>query len=393
MQGFGPGRAPGFQGPGHLADQRPLTTIPLQLQADEAADGSLPVANQTLGEFIEQPRIDGAGPVRSLHETGVAGHHRNTAETPGETARQLDCVQPSHRPAQQLTVRQPGGQALDLPVEILAPPAAPAMTGQIDRMERKLFADRIQQRVEHPRIESPAMEQDQYRAPAGIGRICHRPRQAAKVRLFESCRIVIVESPLLFAFILIAAAYLLGSFSSAIMLSRLMGFADPRSQGSRNPGATNVLRIAGKKAAALTLFGDLLKGLLPVLLARLLFDSDPIVAAVGFAAFIGHCYPLWYGFEGGKGVATAIGFLLGFDWMLGLIVVAIWLIVAKLFRLSSLAALIAFAALPALHALLDGDARVTALFILLDLILIWRHRSNIRRLIRGEEPASRIKPE
>jgi glycerol-3-phosphate acyltransferase PlsY len=213
------------------------------------------------------------------------------------------------------------------------------------------------------------------------------------VRFFESCRIVIVESPLLFAFVLVAAAYLLGSFSSAIMLSRLMGFADPRSQGSRNPGATNVLRIAGKKAAALTLFGDLLKGLLPVLLARFLFDSDLIVAGVGFAAFVGHCYPLWYRFEGGKGVATAIGFLLGFDWMLGLIVVAIWLTVARVFRLSSLAALIAFATLPALHALLGGDARVTALFILLDLILIWRHRGNIRRLLRGEEPASRIKPD
>ncbi len=196
--------------------------------------------------------------------------------------------------------------------------------------------------------------------------------------------------PIIPAAALIVAAYLLGSFSSAITLSRIMGFEDPRSQGSRNPGATNVLRIAGKKAAALTLFGDLLKGLLPVLLARILLDDDLAVALVGFAAFIGHCYPVWYRFAGGKGVATAIGFTLAYDWLAGLIVVTIWLIVAKLFKLSSLAALIAFACLPALHAALGGDARVTALFILLDLILIWRHRGNIRRLLRGEEPASRI---
>jgi len=213
------------------------------------------------------------------------------------------------------------------------------------------------------------------------------------VRVFGFSHFVIVESLSVIAIVLIIAAYLLGSFSSAIALSRTMGFEDPRSQGSRNPGATNVLRIAGKKAAALTLFGDLLKGLLPVLLARFLLGNDLAVALVGFAAFIGHCYPVWYRFEGGKGVATAIGFLLGFDWLLGLIVVAVWLLVAKVFKLSSLAALIAFATLPALHAWLGGDAWVTALFILLDLILIWRHRGNIRRLVRGEEPASRIKPE
>ena len=202
-----------------------------------------------------------------------------------------------------------------------------------------------------------------------------------------------VENTAVITVVLVVAAYLLGSFSSAITLSRLMGFEDPRSQGSRNPGATNVLRIAGKKAAALTLFGDLLKGLLPVLLARALLDSDLAIAAVGFAAFVGHCYPLWYRFEGGKGVATAIGFVLAYDWMLGLAVVAIWLIVARLFKLSSLAALIAFACLPALHAAVGGEAPVTALFILLDLILIWRHRGNIRRLLRGEEPVSNLREE
>jgi len=213
------------------------------------------------------------------------------------------------------------------------------------------------------------------------------------VRAITRHQPLIVENTAVITALLVIAAYLVGSFSSAITLSRLMGFEDPRNQGSRNPGATNVLRIAGKKAAALTLFGDLLKGLLPVLLARALLGSDLAVAAVGFAAFIGHCYPVWYRFEGGKGVATAIGFVLAFNWLLGLAVVAIWLLVARVFKLSSLAALIAFACLPALHAAAGGEAPVTALFILLDLILIWRHRGNIRRLLRGEEPASRLREE
>ena len=181
------------------------------------------------------------------------------------------------------------------------------------------------------------------------------------------------------------AAYLLGSFSSAITLSKIMGFADPRSEGSNNPGATNVMRIAGKKAAALTLFGDLLKGFAPVLLAQFVLQDIVFVALTGVAAFLGHCYPLYYRFKGGKGVATAIGFILAFDWMSGLAVVAIWLIVAKVFKLSSLAALIAFACLPFIYFALHQNLEISALLGFVSVVLIWRHRENIRRLVRGEE--------
>ncbi len=180
-------------------------------------------------------------------------------------------------------------------------------------------------------------------------------------------------------------AYLLGSFSSAITLSKIMGFADPRSEGSNNPGATNVMRIAGKKAAALTLFGDMLKGFIPVLLANLFLQQPLFIALTGLAAFIGHCYPVYYKFEGGKGVATAIGFILAFDWISGLAVVTIWLIVAKVFKLSSLAALIAFTCLPFIYFGLYSDGTISALLLLVTLILTIRHKDNIRRIIQGEE--------
>ncbi len=164
-----------------------------------------------------------------------------------------------------------------------------------------------------------------------------------------------------------------------------MGFPDPRSEGSNNPGATNVLRIAGKKAAALTLAVDLLKGFLPVLLASLILQDNFIAALTGFSAFLGHCFPLYYRFKGGKGVATAIGFILAFDWISGFSLVAIWLIVAKGFKFSSLAALIAFFILPFIYFWLHADWGVTAILALLTLILIIRHSANINRLIRGQE--------
>ena len=184
---------------------------------------------------------------------------------------------------------------------------------------------------------------------------------------------------------LLCFAYLLGSVSAAIVLSRIMGFDDPRSGGSKNPGATNVLRIAGKKAAFLTLVGDFMKGLLPVLLARL-FEADPVIVALtGFAAFIGHCFPLFFGFRGGKGVATAIAATLAFDWVSGAILVAIWLVVAKVFRISSLAAIVAFSLMPLAIFWRSQDPAVSLVFVTLSAILIWRHRSNIQRLIRGTE--------
>ena len=200
-----------------------------------------------------------------------------------------------------------------------------------------------------------------------------------------------METPAAIYIIFIASAYLLGSFSSAITLSKIMGFPDPRSEGSNNPGATNVLRIAGRKAAALTLFGDLLKGFVPVLLALLVLNEPLGIALTGFSAFLGHCFPIYYQLKGGKGVATAFGFILAFDWASGLATVAIWLIVAKLFKLSSLAAIIAFIIMPAINFWLMSDIPVTNVLSSMSLILVIRHKDNIQRLLRGEEKQSKLK--
>ncbi len=180
-------------------------------------------------------------------------------------------------------------------------------------------------------------------------------------------------------------AYLLGSISSAILLSRIMGFADPRSDGSNNPGATNVLRIAGKKAAFLTLVGDCLKGLIPVLVAQGVGADAFTVALTAFAAFIGHCFPVFFQFRGGKGVATAIAGTVGFDWLTGLILIGTWLLFAKVFRISSLAAIISFAALPLVVYWRVPGLAVTGVFVAISAILIWRHRGNIQRLLTGTE--------
>ena len=180
-------------------------------------------------------------------------------------------------------------------------------------------------------------------------------------------------------------AYLLGSLSSAILLSKLMGFTDPRTDGSNNPGATNVLRIAGKKAAFFTLVGDCLKGLLPVLVAHWMVDDNIVVAATGFSAFLGHCFPLYFGLKGGKGVATAIAVNVGFNWIVGAIIIAIWLLFAKVFRISSLAAIISFVSLPGLIYWQEASVATTGLFALMSAILIWRHKSNIQRLLQGAE--------
>lgn len=184
---------------------------------------------------------------------------------------------------------------------------------------------------------------------------------------------------------LLIFAYLLGSISSAILLSRIMGFEDPRTEGSNNPGATNVLRIAGKKAAFFTLLGDFLKGLLPVLLGHLLAVEPLWLALTGFAAFIGHCFPLFFRFQGGKGVATAIAATLAFNWISGAVLIATWLLFAKVFRISSLAAIVSFSLLPAVIYWRTMDVPVTGTFVLLSAILVWRHRSNIQRLLSGTE--------
>ena len=184
---------------------------------------------------------------------------------------------------------------------------------------------------------------------------------------------------------LVIAAYLLGSISSAIIVCRLMGLPDPRTQGSNNPGATNVLRIGGKKAAAITLLGDSLKGFFPVLACHFLDRSELVFALVGGAAFLGHLYPLFFGFKGGKGVATALGVQFGLGWAIGAAVAATWLFMAKVANVSSLAALISMALAPLYIWLLWPSVELIVMQILVTLLLIWRHRSNIQKMLSGDE--------
>jgi glycerol-3-phosphate acyltransferase PlsY len=185
--------------------------------------------------------------------------------------------------------------------------------------------------------------------------------------------------------LLITAGYLLGSLSSAIIVCRLLGLPDPRGEGSGNPGATNVLRIGGKKAAAITLIGDMLKGLVPVLIAKLLGADLTIQAAVAVAAFLGHLYPLFFGFKGGKGVATALGVLLGLHWPVGLLTIATWLVIAKVFKISSLAALLAILVTPLYIWLLIPNNSLIIAMLFMGTLLFWRHRTNIKGLLAGSE--------
>lgn len=185
--------------------------------------------------------------------------------------------------------------------------------------------------------------------------------------------------------VLIVVAYLLGSISSAIIVCRLMGLPDPRSQGSNNPGATNVLRIGGKKAAAITLLGDTLKGFVPVAACHLLEQRETTLALVGLAAFLGHLYPVFFRFQGGKGVATALGVQFGLSWMFGGAVALTWLLIAKVGNISSLAALISMALAPLYIWLLWPSAELVVMQIVVTSLLIWRHRSNIRKLLQGTE--------
>ncbi len=190
---------------------------------------------------------------------------------------------------------------------------------------------------------------------------------------------------------LVILAYLAGSLASAVIVCRALGLGDPREQGSGNPGATNVLRLYGKTAAVLTLSGDVLKGLLPVLLLRFIQAPDVFIAAAGLAAFSGHLYPLFFGFRGGKGVATLIGVLLAFHWLLGVAFMITWLLTALLSRYSSLAAITAGALSPAYCWLIIPSPFHFAGISLMSAVLIWRHRSNIKKLSAGEENKIRLK--
>ena len=185
--------------------------------------------------------------------------------------------------------------------------------------------------------------------------------------------------------LLVVAAYLLGSVSSAILVCRVLGLPDPRTQGSNNPGATNVLRIGGKKAAAITLVGDSLKGLLPMVAGHLLGMAPAVLAATGLAAVLGHLYPVFFGFRGGKGVATALGVQIGLWWPIGLTVAGIWLFVAKVLRISSLSALVSMALAPLVVWLFWPDEALIGMQLVISGLLFWRHRGNIRNLISGTE--------
>jgi glycerol-3-phosphate acyltransferase PlsY len=187
----------------------------------------------------------------------------------------------------------------------------------------------------------------------------------------------------------VVLAYGVGSLSFAVIVSRAMGLADPRSYGSGNPGATNVLRSGKRSAAVLTLALDALKGYLPVLVALLLAPQFGFgagtVAAVGLAAFLGHLWPVFFGFKGGKGVATAAGVLLAFNPWLGVATLATWIIVALFFRYSSLASLAAAVFAPFYQVLIwDADAYALAIAVM-SLLLVWRHEGNIRKLLAGTE--------
>jgi len=194
----------------------------------------------------------------------------------------------------------------------------------------------------------------------------------------------------------VLTGYAIGSLSFAVIVSRAMGLADPRSYGSGNPGATNVLRSGKRSAAVLTLALDALKGYAPVIAALLLAPTlgygAGTVAAVGLAAFAGHVWPLWFHFKGGKGVATAAGVLLAFNPWLGAATLATWVIVALFLRYSSLASLAAAAFAPFYQLLIwDADGYALAI-IVMSLLLVWRHEGNIRKLIAGTESKLGHKP-
>ena len=194
---------------------------------------------------------------------------------------------------------------------------------------------------------------------------------------------------------LVVLAYLLGSLSFAVIVSKFMGLSDPRSYGSKNPGATNVLRSGNKKAAVLTLLFDAVKGCVPVTVllhyGAAYGLAEGVAAAAGLAAFLGHLYPIFFKFEGGKGVATAMGVLMGVSPLLGLAVAITWLGIAWYFRYSSLAALLAAVLAPVYYAMAAGgplwnfNGAIFGMLCVMGILLVWRHRDNVNRLLAGTE--------
>jgi glycerol-3-phosphate acyltransferase PlsY len=195
------------------------------------------------------------------------------------------------------------------------------------------------------------------------------------------------------ALLLIPIAYLIGSISFAVVVSKCMRLPDPHTYGSGNPGATNVLRTGNKLAAVLTLIGDALKGYIAVMLARVLLGDESLTSTMGswvlsgvvIAVFLGHLFPIFHGFKGGKGVATACGILFGINWILGAATLSTWIIVAVFMRYSSLAALAAAVFGPIYFVFLFGFQPMGLALLVVCTLLIWRHRSNIQNLMNGTE--------
>ncbi len=186
--------------------------------------------------------------------------------------------------------------------------------------------------------------------------------------------------------LLLVVAYCIGSISSAVLVCKALGLPDPRTEGSKNAGATNVLRVGGKKAAAMVLCGDLLKGYLVIVLPYLLGSGESaLLAFLGVAAVIGHIYPCFFGFKGGKGVATAFGVLLGLSWKLAVICVIVWALVVAIYRISSLASISASLAAPVFCVWFASPAFIAPIGVM-TLIILAKHYPNISRLIDGEEP-------
>lgn len=188
--------------------------------------------------------------------------------------------------------------------------------------------------------------------------------------------------------LLLVGAYLIGSLSSAIILCKLAGLPDPRSEGSGNPGATNVLRIAGKKLAATVLILDVVKGIIPVVIAILLGFNTTWIAAMAFAAFLGHLYPVFFQFKGGKGVATALGGFLALSPPLAGAILLSWFVVFKISRISSLSAITAAALGPVYSLWLIDSVNARWIILTMAVMLLFRHRGNIERLLSGEEEKS-----
>jgi len=187
--------------------------------------------------------------------------------------------------------------------------------------------------------------------------------------------------------IFISSAYLIGSLSFGIITSRLLNLSDPRTIGSKNPGATNVLRTGNKLAAVLTLLGDILKATIVLKVAMILDLNDLEIMQVSLAVLIGHTYPVYYKFKGGKGVATALGILLAINWILALSAIFIWLVIFSIWKYSSLAAIVTCFLVPIISFLLNESFYVFLTNILIATLIIFRHRLNIKNLIRGEEPS------